>query len=167
MKFPVLWLSFVSVWSGTGKVICLAWDLVSRSPITLNFCAKVVEKIYIYTVYSYRSETRLLDRILYHWVLRHSGSLVIKKNFLFQIEKLLLRNQSPHKAVTDQAYRLQQGLLLASTQQQVFLHGWTDTPFLGALTIRQNWSIKWVVSLNWKLHLAPCCSNGWVALSTE
>jgi len=33
MKFPVLWLSFVSVWAGTGKVICLAWDLVSRSPI--------------------------------------------------------------------------------------------------------------------------------------
>ncbi|XP_015751674.1 PREDICTED: leucine-rich repeat-containing protein 16A-like [Acropora digitifera] len=42
---------------------------------------------------------------------------------LRKIEKLLLRNQSPHKAVTDQAYRLQQGLLLASTQQQVFLHG--------------------------------------------
>ena len=31
MKFPVLWLSFVRVWVGTGKVICLAWDLVSRS----------------------------------------------------------------------------------------------------------------------------------------
>ncbi|XP_074615858.1 F-actin-uncapping protein LRRC16A-like [Acropora palmata] len=38
---------------------------------------------------------------------------------LRKIEKLLLRNQSPHKAVTDQAYRLQQGLLLASTQQQM------------------------------------------------
>ena len=38
---------------------------------------------------------------------------------LFQIEKLLFRNQSPHKVVTDQAYRLQQGLLLTTTQQQV------------------------------------------------
>ena len=39
MKFPVLWLSFVSlwVWAGTEKVICLAWDLVSRSHITLHF----------------------------------------------------------------------------------------------------------------------------------
>ena len=39
--------------------------------------------------------------------------------FSLQIEKLLLRNQSPHKVVTEQAYRLQQGLLLTSTQQQV------------------------------------------------
>lgn len=38
---------------------------------------------------------------------------------LRKIEKLLLRNQSPHKAITDQAYRLQQGLFLASTQQQM------------------------------------------------
>ena len=44
MKFPVLWPSFVSVWAGTGKVICLGWDLVSRSHTTLHFCAKVVEK---------------------------------------------------------------------------------------------------------------------------
>ena len=43
MKFPVLWLSFVSVWAGTGKVICLAWDLVSRSHITLHFGAKIVK----------------------------------------------------------------------------------------------------------------------------
>ena len=36
MKFPVLWLSFVSVyvWAGIGKVICIAW----------HFYAKVVEK---------------------------------------------------------------------------------------------------------------------------
>ena len=44
MKIPVLGLSFVSVWAGTGKVICLAWDLVSRSYITLHICAKVVKK---------------------------------------------------------------------------------------------------------------------------
>ena len=44
MKFPVLWLSFVSVWAGTGKVICLAWDVVPRSHIILHFCVKVVEK---------------------------------------------------------------------------------------------------------------------------
>ena len=44
MKFPALWLSFVNVWAGTGKVICLAWDLVSRSHITLHFGAKVVGK---------------------------------------------------------------------------------------------------------------------------
>ena len=46
MKFPVLWLSFVSVRAGTGKVICFAWDLVSRSHITLHFGAKylVVKK---------------------------------------------------------------------------------------------------------------------------
>ena len=99
-------------------------------------------------------------RILYHWVLRGSGRLVIKRNFLFQIEKLLLRNQSPHKAVTDQAYRLQQGLFLASTQQQVFLHGWTDGPCLGAPTFRQNWSIKGGVSINWELHLAPVVRMG-------
>ena len=99
-------------------------------------------------------------RILYHWVLRGSGRLVIKRNFLFQIEKLLLRNQSPHKAVTDQAYRLQQGLFLASTQQQVFLHGWTDTPCLGAPTFRQNWSIKWGVSVNRELHLAHVVRMG-------
>ena len=45
MKFPVLWLSFVSlwVWVGTEKGICLAWDLVSRSRITLHFGAKAVE----------------------------------------------------------------------------------------------------------------------------
>ena len=45
MKFPVLWLSFVSlwVWVGTEKGICLAWDLVSRSRITLHFGAKAVK----------------------------------------------------------------------------------------------------------------------------
>jgi len=43
MKFPVLWLSFVSVWAGTEKVICLAWDLVSRSHTTLHFGAKVAK----------------------------------------------------------------------------------------------------------------------------
>ena len=42
MKFPVLWLSFVSALTGTGKVTCLAWDLVSPSHITLHFCAKTV-----------------------------------------------------------------------------------------------------------------------------
>ena len=164
MKFPVLCMS---VWAGQEGDMPRMGPSVPFAYHLELLCKSCRKKIYIYTVYSYRSETRILDRILYHWVLRDSGSLVIKKNFLFQIEKLLLRNQSPHKAVTDQAYRLQQGLFLASTQQQVFLHGWTDTPFLGALTIRQNWSIKWVVSLNWKLHLAPCCSNGWLALSTE
>ena len=46
MKFPVLWLSFVSlwVWVGTEKGICLAWDLVSRSRITLHFGAKTAKK---------------------------------------------------------------------------------------------------------------------------
>ena len=45
-KFPVLWLSFVSfwVWVGSEKEICLAWDLVSRSRITLHFGAKAVNK---------------------------------------------------------------------------------------------------------------------------
>ena len=45
MKFRVLWLSFVSlwVWAGTEKVICLAWDLVSRSHITLDFGAKAAK----------------------------------------------------------------------------------------------------------------------------
>ena len=33
----------VSVWAGIGKVMCLAWDLVSRSHITLQFGAKVVK----------------------------------------------------------------------------------------------------------------------------
>ncbi|XP_031561973.1 F-actin-uncapping protein LRRC16A-like isoform X3 [Actinia tenebrosa] len=37
---------------------------------------------------------------------------------LRKIEQILLRNQSPHKIVPEQAYRLQQGLLVASTQQQ-------------------------------------------------
>ncbi|KAK3746399.1 hypothetical protein QZH41_018212, partial [Actinostola sp. cb2023] len=37
---------------------------------------------------------------------------------LRKIEAFLLRNQSPHKKVAEQAYRLQQGLLIASTQQQ-------------------------------------------------
>ena len=41
MKFPVLWLSFVSVWAGTEKVICLAWDFMSRSHVTLHLGAKV------------------------------------------------------------------------------------------------------------------------------
>ena len=41
MKFPVLWLSFVSVWAGTEKVICLAWDFMSRSHVTLRLGAKV------------------------------------------------------------------------------------------------------------------------------
>ena len=45
--------------------------------------------------------------------------LLLTFSALFQIEQLLLRNQSPHKVVTEQAYRLQQGLLLTSTQQQV------------------------------------------------
>ena len=33
MKFPVLWLSFVSVWVGTGKVICLAGSKSVRSKV--------------------------------------------------------------------------------------------------------------------------------------
>ena len=37
-------VSFVSVWAGTGKAMCLAWDLVSCSHITLHICAKVVGK---------------------------------------------------------------------------------------------------------------------------
>ncbi|XP_048577148.1 F-actin-uncapping protein LRRC16A isoform X2 [Nematostella vectensis] len=37
---------------------------------------------------------------------------------LREIERFLLRNQSPHKMVTEQAYRLQQGLLVTSIQQQ-------------------------------------------------
>ena len=42
MKFPVLWLAYVSlsVWVGTEKGIRLARDLVSRSRITLHFGAK-------------------------------------------------------------------------------------------------------------------------------
>ena len=35
MKFPVLWLSFVSVWVGTGKVICLAGSKSVRSKVVL------------------------------------------------------------------------------------------------------------------------------------
>jgi len=42
MKFPVLWLASVSlsVWVGTEKGVRLAWDLVSRSRISLHFGAK-------------------------------------------------------------------------------------------------------------------------------
>ena len=45
MKFPVLWLASVSlsVWVGTEKGVRLAWDLVSRSRITLHFGAKAVK----------------------------------------------------------------------------------------------------------------------------
>jgi len=45
MKFPVLWLTSVSlsVWVGTEKGVRLAWDLVSRSRITLHFGAKAVK----------------------------------------------------------------------------------------------------------------------------
>ena len=32
-----------SVWAGTEKVICLAWDLVTRLHITLHFGAKVAK----------------------------------------------------------------------------------------------------------------------------
>ncbi|XP_028409927.1 F-actin-uncapping protein LRRC16A-like isoform X2 [Dendronephthya gigantea] len=38
---------------------------------------------------------------------------------LKQIEKCLSRNHSPSKAVTEQVYRLQQGLMMTSTQQQM------------------------------------------------
>ena len=41
MKFPVLWLSFVSE---LAKVMYLAWDLGSRLYITVHFCAKVGER---------------------------------------------------------------------------------------------------------------------------
>ena len=41
MKFPVLWLSFVSE---LAKVIYLAWGLGSCSYITLHFGAKAGEK---------------------------------------------------------------------------------------------------------------------------
>ena len=46
MKFPVLWLSFVSLWAWAGaeKGICLAWDLVSRSHITLALRCKSCQK---------------------------------------------------------------------------------------------------------------------------
>ena len=46
MKFPVLWLASVSlsVWVGTEKGVRLAWDLVSRSRITLHFGAKAVKR---------------------------------------------------------------------------------------------------------------------------
>ena len=45
MKLPVLWLASVSlsVWVGTEKGVCLAWDLVCRSRITLYFGAKAVK----------------------------------------------------------------------------------------------------------------------------
>ena len=45
MKFPVLWLVSVSLsaWVGTEKGVRLAWDLVSRSRITLHFGAKAVK----------------------------------------------------------------------------------------------------------------------------
>ena len=45
MKFPVLWLAFVSlwVWVGTEKGVRLTWDLVSRSRIALHFGAKSCE----------------------------------------------------------------------------------------------------------------------------
>ena len=39
----LLWLSFASAWARTEKVICLAWDLVSRSHIILHFGAKVAK----------------------------------------------------------------------------------------------------------------------------
>jgi len=35
MKFPVLWLSFVSVWAGTEKVICVA------CPVRISPCTSV------------------------------------------------------------------------------------------------------------------------------
>ena len=46
MKFPVLWLVSVSLsaWVGTEKGVRLAWDLVSRSRITLHFGAKAVNQ---------------------------------------------------------------------------------------------------------------------------
>ena len=45
MKFPVLWLASVSlsVWVGTEKGVRLAWDLMSRLRITLQFGAKAVK----------------------------------------------------------------------------------------------------------------------------
>ena len=45
MKFPVLWLTSVSlsVWVGTEKGVRLACDLVSRLRITLHFSAKAVK----------------------------------------------------------------------------------------------------------------------------
>ena len=43
--FLVLWLASVSlsVWVGTEKGVRLAWDLMSRSRITLHLCAKAVK----------------------------------------------------------------------------------------------------------------------------
>ena len=61
MKFPVLWLSFVSlwVWAGSEKGICLAWDLVSHSRITLYFGAKKLLKQNILEKTSTMPETTL------------------------------------------------------------------------------------------------------------
>ena len=43
----------MSVWAGIGKVICLAWDLVSRSHITLHFGAKLVKNKKIIKIKSF------------------------------------------------------------------------------------------------------------------
>ena len=51
MKFPVLWLSFVSGYS-EGDMY-LAWGLRSHSYITLHFCAKAVEEKKVLTVSSF------------------------------------------------------------------------------------------------------------------
>ena len=46
MNLLVLWLSFVSVWTGTGKVIYLVMGarVLFVQYITLHFCVKAVEK---------------------------------------------------------------------------------------------------------------------------
>ena len=48
MKVPVLWLSFVSVWAGTGKVICLAWDLVTHTPYSKMAANKLFFCLHVY-----------------------------------------------------------------------------------------------------------------------
>ena len=64
MKFPVLWLASVSlsVWVGTEKKgVRLAWDLVSRSRITLHFGAKAVTKTKNQSVPPFERRTDLIS----------------------------------------------------------------------------------------------------------
>ena len=71
MKFPVLWLASesLSVWVGTEKGVRLAWDLVSRSRITLHFGAKAVKpnqnQILICSVKNAKASQKRIYRTFY------------------------------------------------------------------------------------------------------
>ena len=57
MKFPGIVTVLCECMSGYREGDCLAWDLVSRSHITLHFGAKVVKKIYLSLSLSIRSDS--------------------------------------------------------------------------------------------------------------